>query len=76
MLAGFSTGNQLRCQVFTQNKIDCIICLGELTVTTITIPVTECGNYPKDYCLAKVKHTVSIQTLVSNLHIINTIKMQ
>lgn len=52
--AGFPTGNQLRCPVFTQDKIDYIRCLGELAVTTITIPVTECGNYPKD-CLAKVK---------------------
>ena len=52
--AGFPTGDQLRCPVFTQDKIDYIRCLGELAITTLTIPVTESGKFTSD-CLAKVK---------------------
>jgi len=52
--AGFPTGDQLRCPVFTQDKIDYIRCLGELAITTITVPVVESGKHTKD-CLAKVK---------------------
>jgi hypothetical protein len=50
---GFPTGNQLRCPVFTQDKIDYIRYLGDLAIKTMSIPVKENGEYGNDI-LAKV----------------------
>ena len=51
---GFPTGDQLRCPVFTQDKIEYIKCLGDLAVNTLTVPLTKDGTYP-DACLAEVQ---------------------
>ena len=51
---GFPSGEQLRCPVFTQDKIEYIRCLGELAIPTITVALEEDGVY-SDTCLAEVQ---------------------
>ena len=51
---GFPTGDQLRCPVFTQDKIKYIEDLGTLAVKTMTVPLTKDGNYDH-MCLADVQ---------------------
>ena len=51
---GFPSGDQLRCPVFTQDKIKYIECLQQLTIKTMTIPLTIDGIYD-NICLAGVQ---------------------
>jgi len=51
---GFPTGDQLRCPVFTQDKIVYLKCLGNLANNTLTVPLSEDGEF-SDNCLATVK---------------------
>jgi len=56
---GFPSGEQLRCPVFTQDKYAYIKVLGKLAIKTLTIPVTEGGQYTPT-CLAEVHRFVII----------------
>ena len=51
---GFPTGDQLRCPVFTQDKIVYLKCLGEFANNTLTVPLAEDGEFTES-CLASVK---------------------
>ena len=51
---GFPSGDQLRCPIFTQDKIKYINDLDTLAVKTMTIPLTEDGTYD-NVCLADVQ---------------------
>jgi hypothetical protein len=51
---GFPSGDQLRCPIFTQDKIKYIRYLGDLAISTMTIPLTADGIY-SSACLAEVK---------------------
>ena len=51
---GFPSGDQLRCPVFTQDKIKYINDLDTLAIKTMTIPLTEDGTYDH-VCLADVQ---------------------
>jgi hypothetical protein len=51
---GFPTGDQLRCPVFTQDKIVYLKCLGDLANNTLTVPLTEDGEFTNT-CLESVK---------------------
>ena len=51
---GFPSGEQLRCPVFTQDKIEYIKRLGDLALPTLTVPLDEEGMYT-DTCLAEVQ---------------------
>ena len=55
---GFPSGDQLRCPVFTQDKIKYIECLEQLAVKTMTIPLTADGIYDH-ICLNEVQRLVS-----------------
>jgi hypothetical protein len=55
---GFPSGDQLRCPVFTQDKIKYIECLDRLAVKTMTIPLTFDGQYDSSY-LSDVKRLVN-----------------
>jgi len=46
---GFPSGEQLKCPVFTQDKIKYINCLGELAIKTMTVPLTADGTYDPNY---------------------------
>lgn len=54
---GFPSGDQLRCPVFTQDKIKYIECLQSLAVKTMTVPLTADGVYDHS-CLADVERLV------------------
>jgi hypothetical protein len=51
---GFPTGDQLRCPVFTQDKIVYLKCLGEFANNTLTVPLAEDGEFTES-CLSSVK---------------------
>ena len=51
---GFPSGEQLRCPVFTQDKIKYIRCLGDLAINTMTVPLTADGTYTSA-CLTEVE---------------------
>ena len=52
---GFPSGEQLRCPVFTQDKIEYIKRLGDLALPTLTVPLVEEGTSYTDACLAEVQ---------------------
>ena len=51
---GFPSGDQLRCPVFTQDKISYIRYLGDLAIKTMTVPLSADGTYTRDF-LAEVE---------------------
>ena len=67
--AGFPSGEQLRCPVFTQDKIKYIDCLDKLAVKTMTIPLTFDGEYDSS-CLDDVKRLI-ITNIIVLLFLIN-----
>ena len=54
---GFPSGDQLRCPVFTQDKIKYVECLQTLAVKTMTVPLTADGIFDHN-CLADVERFV------------------